>query len=79
MMQYSVVKIFESYNASPNNPRDTAPKKSGIKIRLLESLILKLVVRSLLIHWVLLLGKAALKVYAVNQEEEKIQAFLADL
>ncbi|MGK0180024.1 MAG: hypothetical protein ACI8PD_001826, partial [Nitrospinales bacterium] len=78
--QFRVAQIFERYKTSPNNPRDTGPKKSGIKIRLLESLILKWVVRSLLVQWVLLVGEAALKVYGGNQEEGEVEAeaILAD-
>jgi len=76
--QFRVAQIFGSYKTSPNNPRDIGANKSGIKIRLLESLIFKWVVRSLLIQWVLLVGEAALKVYGGNQEEAEVEAILAD-
>lgn len=78
--QFRVVQIFDSYNASPNNPREARQKKPGIKSYLLEPLIFKWVVRSLLIQWVLLVGEAALKVYGGNQEEGEVEAeaILAD-
>ena len=79
--QFRVIQIFDSYKTSSKNPKKTESNKSGIKNRLLESLILKWVVRSLLIQWVLLVGEAALKVYGGNQEEGVVEAeaFLADL
>ena len=67
--QFRVIQIFDSYKTSSKNPKKTGSNKSGIKKRLLESLILKWVVRSLLIQWVLLVGEAALEVYGGNQEE----------
>ena len=79
--QFRVIQIFDSYKTSSKNPKKTGSNKSGIKNRLLESLILKWVVRSLLIQWVLLVGEAALKVYGGNQEEGVVEAeaILADL
>ena len=79
--QFRVIQIFDSYKTSSKNPKKTESNKSGIKNRLLESLILKWVVRSLLIQWVLLVGEAALKVYGGNQEEGVVEAeaILADL
>ena len=79
--QFRVIQIFDSYKTSSKNPKTTGSNKSGIKNRLLESLILKWVVRSLLIQWVLLVGEAALKVYGGNQEEGVVEAeaILADL
>ena len=81
MKQFRVAQIFESYKASPNNPRETGPKISEIKIRLLESLFPKWVVRSFLIQSLLLLEKAALMVYDGNQEEAEVEveAILANL
>jgi hypothetical protein len=79
--QFRVIQIFDSYKTSSKNPKKTGSNKSGIKNRLLESLILKWVVRSLLIQWVLLVGEAALKVYGGNQKEGVVEAeaILADL
>ena len=79
--QFRVAHIFKNYKTSPNNSRDTGPSKSGIKSRLLKPLILKWVVRSLLIQWVLLVGEAALKVYGGDKEEGGVEAeaVLADL
>jgi hypothetical protein len=78
--QFRVAQIFDNYKKSPNNPRDTRQNKSGIKSRLLEPLIFRWVVRSLLIQWVLLVGEAALKVYGGKQEEGEVEAeaLLAD-
>jgi hypothetical protein len=75
--QFRVAQILDS----PNKPKDTGPNKSGIKIRLLEKLIFKWIVRSLLIQWMLLVGEAALKVYGGDQEEGEVEAeaILADL
>ena len=72
--QFRVIQIFDSYKTSSKNPKKTGSNKSGIKKRLLESLILKWVVRSLLIQWVLLVGEAALEVYGGNQEEGVVEA-----
>ncbi|MDC1122091.1 hypothetical protein OAT11_01940 [Nitrospinaceae bacterium] len=72
--QFRVIQIFDSYKTSYKNPQKTGSNKSGIKKRLLESLILKWVVRSLLIQWVLLVGEAALEVYGGNQEEGVVEA-----
>ena len=79
--QFRVIQIFDSYKTLSKNQKKTGSNKSGIKNRLLESLILKWVVRSLLIQWVLLVGEAALKVYGGNQEEGVVEAeaILADL
>ena len=79
--QFRVIQIFDSYKTSSKNPKKTGSNKSGIKKRLLESLILKWVVRSLLIQWVLLVGEAALEVYGGNQEEGVVEAeaILAEL
>ena len=79
--QFRVIQIFDSYKTSSKNPKKTGSNKSGIKNRLLESLILKWVVRSLLIQWVLLVGEAALEVYGGNQEEGVVEAeaILAEL
>jgi len=79
--QFRVIQIFDSYKTSSKNPKTTGSNKSGIKNRLLESLILRWVVRSLLIQWVLLVGEAALKVYGGNQEEGVVEAeaILTDL
>jgi hypothetical protein len=78
--QFRVAQIFDSHKASSNNPRDTEKNKLGIKIRLLEPLIFRWVVRSLLIQWMLLVGEAALKVYGGKQEEGEVEAeaILAD-
>ncbi len=75
--QFRVVQILDS----PNKPKDTGPSRSGIKNRLLEQLIFKWIVRSLLIQWMLLVGEAALKVYGGDQEEGEVEAeaILADL
>ena len=72
--QFRVIQIFDSYKTSSKNPKKTGSNKSGIKKRLLESLILKCVVRSLLIQWVLLVGEAALEVYGGNQDEGVVEA-----
>ena len=72
--QFRVIQIFDSYKTSSKNQKKTGSNKSGIKKRLLESLILKWVVRSLLIQWVLLVGEAALEVYGGNQEEGVVEA-----
>lgn len=72
--QFRVIQIFDSYKTSSKNPKKTGSNKSGIKKRLLESLILKWVVRSLLIQWVLLVGEAALEVYGGNQDEGVVEA-----
>ena len=72
--QFRVIQIFDSYKTSYKNPQKTGSNKSGIKKRLLESLILKWVVRSLLIQWVLLVGEAALEVYGGNQKEGVVEA-----
>ena len=79
--QFRVIQIFDSYKTSSKNPKKTGSNKSGIKKRLLEPLILKWVVRSLLIQWVLLVGEAALEVYGGNQEEGVVEAeaILAEL
>ena len=79
--QFRVIQIFDSYKTSSKNPKKTGSNKSGIKKRLLELLILKWVVRSLLIQWVLLVGEAALEVYGSNQEEGVVEAeaILAEL
>ena len=79
--QFRVIQIFDSYKISSKNPKKTGSNKSGIKKRLLEPLILKWVVRSLLIQWVLLVGEAALEVYGGNQEEGVVEAegILAEL
>ena len=79
--QFRVIQIFDSYKTSSKNPKKTGSNKSGIKNRLLDSLILKLVVRTLFIQWVLLVGEAALKIYGGNQEEGVVEAeaILADL
>ena len=79
--QFRVIQIFDSYKTSSKNPKKTGSNKSGIKNRLLESLILKLVVRTLFIQWVLLVGEAALEVYGGNQEEGVVEAeaILAEL
>jgi len=79
--QFRVIQIFDSYKTSSKNPKKTGSNKSGIKKRLLESLILKCVIKSLLIQWVLLVGEAALEVYGGNQEEGVVEAeaILAEL
>ena len=79
--QFRVIQIFDTYKTSSKNPKTTGSNKSGIKNRFLESLILKWVVRSLLIQWVLLVGEAALKVYGGNQKEGVVEAeaILTDL
>ena len=78
---FRVIQIFDSYKTSSKNPKKTGSNKSGIKKRLLEPLILKCVIKSLLIQWVLLVGEAALEVYGGNQEEGVVEAeaILADL
>lgn len=78
--QFRVAQILDSGKTSPASRKDTGLKKSGIKIRLLESLIFKGIVRSLLIQWMLLVGEAAIKVYGGNQEEGEVEAeaLLAD-
>jgi hypothetical protein len=68
--QFRVVQILDS----PNKPKDAGPNKSGIKNRLLEQLVFKWIVRSLLIQWMLLVGEAAIKVYGGNQEEGEVEA-----
>jgi hypothetical protein len=78
-MWFRVTQIFEMYKASSNKPRGTGGNKSGIKIRLLESLILKWVIRLILIQWMFLVGEATIKVNGGNQDEGEVEAILADL
>jgi hypothetical protein len=65
--QFQVAQVFD-------NSRDTQQNKSGIKNRLLERLIFRWVIRSLLIQWMLLVGEAAIKVYGGKQEEGEVEA-----
>ncbi len=67
--QFRVAQILESRKAS-----DSLSQKPAIKSRLLELLIFKWIVRSLLIQWMLLVGEAAIKVYGGNQEEGEVEA-----
>jgi hypothetical protein len=74
--QFRVVQILNS----PNKPKDAGPNKSGIKNRLLEQLVFKWIIRSLLIQWMLLVGEAALKIYGGKEDEGEVEAeaLLAD-
>lgn len=71
--QFRVAQILDSRKTSNS-------KQSGLKSRLLESLVFKWIVKSLLIQWMILVGEAAIKVYGGNQEEGEVEAedILAD-